>query len=128
MNRKCCSTDYKTWHHKHCKKSCPDNKYFISCTSYPTQCKNGKVFKYRKYVNCGIQDPCYLKCSHYNKDCQCEECNEKYMRCYYKCKGKNTCCNNVNKPLNPNKPCLFGTIGVIYPVINQNMYPCGPCN
>lgn len=148
MNLKCCATDYDTWHKRNCKKGCPENKYWISCTKYPTRCSNGKKFNYKKFVGncndycnvcgqddcymhtnkCRYEDKCYVKCSHYNKDCQCAKCNDKYMRCYYKCKGKNTCCNNINKPLDPRKPCLFGTVGVIYPIINQNIHPCGPCN
>lgn len=126
MNRDCCCTDYKTWYNKTYRRDmceCPDQKYFIAFAC-PARCKDGKVFKYKKYERSCNEDKCYTKCSKYNRDCQCEECNDRYMRCYNKCKGKEISCNNINVPLDPKKPCLFGTIGVIYPIINQNMYLC----
>lgn len=60
------------------------------------------------------QDPCYLKCSKYNKCCQCIQCNNKYNACYQKCQNKcreqskyntyNTChCDRCYKNNNCNK-------------------------
>lgn len=98
MNRECCCTNYKTWYkktYKPCKDQCPDQKYFIAFACHPSRCTNGKVFRYEKYKRSG-------------NACQCQ--------------GKHISCNNVNVPLNPKKPCLQGTIRVIYPIINQNMY------
>ena len=86
---------YYTSCYKPIKKKCPKK-----CTPKYTDDNLCNIRELRN--NHCYQDPCYLKCSKYNKCCQCTACNNKYNACYQKCQNK---CKEVWRSYGPYTTC-----------------------